>query len=427
MKRGFAVAMVVSLALAWVLVPAEIRNIWLSGSWSPVKSEHNYKGTYFRMKVSLAYKGEPQEFNVVYGCNVNYVRYKDGASTSEIGLVPSLYGRRMKDGKGLIVQAPNNACKPDYPRAYNPRLNPNFMPMVVVFENADELGFGTAYISEDAYAEPGADLQFKSASIHPATREEFEDFRSNGPRNLVRRETYHADNLTDENAKALGIPPIRPLDELPGLGFRCTAYARFKADEKASKALRNYWPQGKPRFWEPASFEDAQALDKELGWPNVAREDGDEFRELRSYRIEDSALNAGVRRRGDMGLVEPNLGYIPPAYYPAYSETALHFFPRNRAEWDAFVSKRESFADPVVEMQNGRLKGRGYCYRRGMPLDPVLMRHFLLKVKRIAIIDGEQAKLNPAINDGIGGDFFERDQYIWRLFQFGMGSTNGDL
>ena len=425
MKRSIVAAMLGALALAWFLVPAEVRTAWLTGSWSPVKSAQKYQGTFFRMKVSLVYKGEPQEFNVVYGCNVNYVRYKDGASTSEIGLVPSLYGRRMSDGKGLIVQAPQAACQPGNSRPYNPYLIPNFMPMVVVFENADELGFGTAYISEDAYDVPDSELKFVAASVETASREEFDDFRANGPPNLVRRETYHASNLSDENAKALGIPPIRPLDELPGLGFYCTAYAHFKIDDKAAKALNKYWPQDKPRFWEPATFADAQALEKELGWPNVARDDNEEFRELRSYRIDQLALYSGVRRRGDMGLVE-DLPYMPPAYYPAYSETAAHFFPRDRSLFADYINSKESFAEPAIHMRNGAMRGKGYCYRGAGPQGDQLVKSFYGK-KRIATIDGEQAKLNPAINDGISGNFFERDQYIWRLFQFGMGSTNGDL
>ena len=66
-------------------------------------------GTYFRLKVDVTYNGEPQHFDIVVGCNVLDIGYKDGSSTHEVGLVPTVYGRRMGDGKGLVVRPPD-AC-----------------------------------------------------------------------------------------------------------------------------------------------------------------------------------------------------------------------------------------------------------------------------------------------------------------------------
>jgi hypothetical protein len=49
MKRT-VVGFIVALGLALLLIPAEIRNTLLTGSWSPVKSAHKYKGSYFSSK-----------------------------------------------------------------------------------------------------------------------------------------------------------------------------------------------------------------------------------------------------------------------------------------------------------------------------------------------------------------------------------------
>jgi hypothetical protein len=441
MKRVLA-GIVVAAGLALLLVPSEIRNTWLSGSWSQVKSVHKYKGSFFRMKVALVYKGEAQNFDVVYGCNVNYVRYKDGASTSEIGLVPSVYGRRMSDGKALIVQAPGAACKPGNPAPYNPYLLNDFMPLVIVFENAAELGFGTAYISDDAYASPTSDLKFGAASIETASREEFDEFRSNGPPNIVRRETYHADNLSDENARALGIPPIRPLDELPGLGFYCEAYARFRVSEEVAEVLRRYWPGNKPKYWEPTTSGEDMAIKTMKRPVMVARDDGDEFRDMQLFRISGSELEYGVRRRGDDILIEkPELRYLPPTFYPSYFETARHFLPRTRAEFESHIAKSESFAEPAIHMRDGAMKGRGYCFRGESLTGPqfggpelvepngVRLRNLFYGKRRVATVDGEQIQLNTKYNDGLQGSmyFFEQDRYLWVIYQFGIGSLRGDV
>jgi hypothetical protein len=442
MKRA-VVGFIAALGLVFMLIPAEIRNTLLSGNWSPVKSAHKYKGTYFRMKVSLVYKGELQNFDVVYGCNVNYVKYKDGSSTSEIGMVPAIYGRRMSDGKGLLVKAPEAACQPGNPRPFNPYMNENFMPLVAVFENADELGFGTAYISEDAYDYPGSELKFNSASISTAKREEFDEFRASGPPNLVRRETYHAENMNDQNAKALGIPVVRPMDELPGLGFYCEAYARLKVSNEISRILSAHWPNSKPKYWEPETADDGVKIQNEIKWPMmVARDDGNYFQDMRLFEVDGTMLQYGVRRRGaNERFGDPNFKFVPPSLYPSYSQTAKHFLPRRRSDFEAYFAGKDSFSHPAIEMKNGAMKGKAFCFRGesltgeqfGGPEfrepEGVRLRKLFYGIRRVATIDGEQVQLNPKYNDGLEGsfNFYEQDQYIWQIYQFGILSTRGDV
>src|SRR3712207_6491895 len=77
--------------------------------WSFTKSVEQDRGVYFRLKVDLTYKGEPQPFDIVVGCNVLQINYKDNSRTREVGLIPALFGRRMRDGAGLVIKPPD-AC-----------------------------------------------------------------------------------------------------------------------------------------------------------------------------------------------------------------------------------------------------------------------------------------------------------------------------
>src|SRR4051812_49813300 len=69
-----------------------------SASASFTKSVEVDRGTYFRLKVKLTYRGEPQDFDIVVGCNVRQTNYRDSSRSLEIGLLPSVFGRRMRDG-----------------------------------------------------------------------------------------------------------------------------------------------------------------------------------------------------------------------------------------------------------------------------------------------------------------------------------------
>jgi hypothetical protein len=50
-----------------------------------VDSVKNDRSTYYRLKVKLAYKGEPQDFDIVVGCNVRQIFYKEGGNSYEAG------------------------------------------------------------------------------------------------------------------------------------------------------------------------------------------------------------------------------------------------------------------------------------------------------------------------------------------------------
>ncbi len=155
------------------------------------------------------------------------IRYKDGSGTYEAGLIPTVYGRRMSDGQALVVRPPD-ACNGQ--TTANGKVPPNFIPLMIVYDDADTLDFGIAYLSDDAYASPLSDLTFHEASIETATREEFDDFRENGSPNVVTRNTYHS---------------LSPREVLEKMGLRedlagtsagvCFAYRRFRLPEESAR------------------------------------------------------------------------------------------------------------------------------------------------------------------------------------------------
>jgi len=127
------------------------------------KSAGDDRATYYRLKVNLAYKGEPLDFDIVVGCNVRITTYKDNDRTVEVGVAPMAFGLKMKDGHGVVVRPPE-ACRGE--TTENGKVPKTLLPLIVTYENADAPWFGIAYASEDAYDSPRSELKFFGATIN---------------------------------------------------------------------------------------------------------------------------------------------------------------------------------------------------------------------------------------------------------------------
>jgi hypothetical protein len=92
--------------------------------------------------------------------------------------VPTVFGRRMSDGKGLVIRPPT-ACRGE--TNANGEVQPDLLPIIVVLDEADILDFGIVYLSEDAYESPLSAPKFSGATIEKATRAEFDKFRRTQP------------------------------------------------------------------------------------------------------------------------------------------------------------------------------------------------------------------------------------------------------
>jgi hypothetical protein len=388
-----------------------------------VKSIEEDHGTYYRLKVKLAYKGQPQDFDIVVGCNVRQINYGGGGGrTYEVGLVPTVFGRRMDDSKGLVVRPPD-AC--DGRTTANGKVQPDLLPVIVVYDDAETLSFGTAYLSEDAYESPLSVLAFGGATIEKATKSEFDEFRRTRP-NLVKRESYFSpldsdDELRKKNFRRLTRP----------FGHACQGYMRFRIPEDVRPLVRQRWPDGHPTYWKPDTDEQQYEITRQI-WgrkqiltdrPNDVPRNWHHLMEM----IPEYTANRGLATRAGGGLASQTRGTLfPPSIYPATDDNQSHRWPADPAQWPAFLASKEAFAASDVDFRGGQTRGFAYCSALSRVPKTAEVMSDLTQKRRVFRIDGQDvvSKQSPlAANVWI----FERDEYVFHAFDIALDSTRGDI
>jgi hypothetical protein len=377
------------------------------GAKSITKSVEEDRGVFYRLKVNLTYKGEPQNFDIVVGCNVRQINYADGGRTVEIGLVPTVFGRRMSDGKGLVVRPPR-ACRGE--TTENGQVQPDLLPVVIVYENADILDFGTAYLSEDAYESPLSVLKFGGATIERAIRSEFDEFRKMQT-NLVPREAYHA---------ALGSGPRVPRP----FGHSCQAHQRFRIPEELSPLVRDQWPEGKPAYWVPDTFEAEQRITGAIHRSKALHSDmtTDPALPWSAWRERWNAADFGLPTRTGGGRISARRGYLfPAAYYPSSDDRRTDKWPSNHHERAEYLAALKNFAWTSIDVGGGRMRGFGYCFT-GIGISQQMGE--MIRSKILNRVDGE-----PVLEKrGTRGTWiFEGNEYVFRFFRTYLESTRGDV
>jgi hypothetical protein len=362
-----------------------------AGLGQVVKFITNDHGTYYRLKVKLAYKGEPQDFDIVVGCNVRQIFYKDGGSTYEAGLIPTVFGRRMSDGKGLVVRPPN-ACRGE--TTSNGKIGPNLLPVVVVYDNAETLDFGTAYLSDDAYENPLSVLKFSGATVEKATRADFERFRR-AQKNLVTRSIFWSGAAGADVLKRMNVQPaVKPFARL------CEGYQRYSLSGEERSLVQLYWPKGDPTYW-ASTFSAEHALHgailKQLPWT-----------------FHEGAADFGMPRRGG-------------AFFPASSDYRLDKWPTDEKDWPGYAASVEKVADMHIDFQAGQTKGFAYCSVRAFPDKD--LNDVLSAKRRFALFDTSDvtAARAPRGPSFIPLWIMERDEYAFWYFYLSLGSMRGDV
>jgi hypothetical protein len=371
--------------------------------------------------VKLAYKGEPQDFDIVVGCNVHTIRYKDNSSTYEAGLTPTVYGRRMSDGKGLVIRPPD-ACLGQ--TTANGRVPTDLMPLVLVYDDADKLGFGIAYASDEAYVSPLSALTFSGATVEKATRSDFDAFREKGAPNLVSRASYFS-NQPREYLTKLGLEPV-----WPPLGRDCFAYVRFHIPESAKGAVRKFWPPDKPNYWTVPTYEGLRAARSGIGdVDDVQRDTGGPFISQGQFGAFEWIDDRGIMRVKGGGNVDPGTNPpIAPSFYPARSEISADNWPAPPDEARWVVAGKQKIVTDQIDFKGGASRGFAYCYTSNPPIHD---RSIIDGIpERVAQVDGSQIIGatrywgDPAV---ITGFFFERDEFYFSLREFNIESTRGDV
>ena len=376
----------------------------LLGHWSFVRSIEDDRGTYYRLKVKLTYKGEPQDFDIVVGCNVRRITYKDGSGTYEAGLIPTVFGRRMSDGKGLVVRSPN-AC--DGETTANGKVQPDLLPVVVVYDDADTLDYGIAYLSEDAYESPISVLKFEGATVESARRSDFDEFRRTQT-NLVSRRSYWSALAPPDVLKRMNIERVpKPW------AHACEGYKRFRIPESARSLVRRHWPEEKPHYWVAETY----PVESELGaaifngtrvQPDRVDDPVAESHYFGPYTQYEA--NYGMPTRAGGGTVKFS-GQLPAAYYPASSDFRIDYVPPDG-----------KFAPADITINGGKTRGFAYCFalaRIQADTDPPSKR-LLARVDGEEVTQGHQVLGSPLL-------IFERDEYVLVFFRISLDSTRGDV
>jgi len=409
---GLAIA-----AVGWVLMTA------YGQIWSFTKIAHVDRGTYFRLKVDVDYRGEPQHFDIVVGCNVVGIEYKDGSSTREVGLVPTVYGRRMPDGKGLVVRAPD-ACHGE--TTANGAVPADFMPVMIVYDDANTLGFGIAYMVDEAYDSPRSLMKFGKASVEKATRPEFDDFRKNGQPNLVTREQYHSAQPQDVVEK-MGLRKVHP-----AFGRTCWTYSRALIPDELRASVRKYWPANRPRYWMIPEYKSLTELREIFQGKSFLRDDGRNIKATGSWAGAEQPSHGALRRDGGSMIPLGALGGTPkaPAFYPVASDVSEATWPLDPADWPTFIEQLASVNSLDVDLRGGENRGFSYCYQQpDFSINPYLSK--LLQTKPATftvnhtVVEPSPNKWSPMLGNMI--TIFEDDQFMYGFGNFYLESTRGDV
>jgi hypothetical protein len=379
----------------------------LIGRPSFTKSVEVDRGTFFRLKMKLTYKREAQDFDIVVNCNVRQTNYRDNGRSVDIGMVPEVFGRRMDDGKALVIRPPQ-ACRGE--TTANGGAPPDLFPMAIVYDNADNLAFGTAYVSEDAYANPLSVLTFGGATIEKATREEFDEFRRT-QQNVLTPEMYQR--------RASPSPP----KDVAMWGTECFGYARYRLPDDLRAIVRKHWPASKPRFWEPGDSLAMREIWNAFRLSNRIRSDAaaappHSHRDF-AYALESTERGLTTRRGG--GRLNSRPVIFPPAVYPDADGWGLPPWPR-----DPVVAANAIFAKNPrlivdVDLHAGTTKGFGYCrsdVSQYVPLAIDMTTPATNRVNGEEIYYGRAVRSRPAT-------FLESDEFIFERFELGMFTGRG--
>ncbi|WP_420970807.1 hypothetical protein [Bradyrhizobium sp. B120] len=376
-----------------------------------VKSPGQDRATYYRLKVKLAYKGEPLDFDIVVGCHVAITTYKDNDRTVEVGIAPMAYGLKMKDGRGVVVRPPE-ACNGE--TTENGKVPKALLPLVATYEKADAPWFGVAYASEDAYDSPRSELKFFDATISKATREEWLEWRrTEAPKNFLTYELLGM-NEKDRWENPRWQPGYRVM------GSICTGISRVKLPESVSEAIRQYWPASKPDYWYPNGDAGRALYAAGDFYGKKVLFDGNPLRE---YFPTEAYFFPGLPRHKPGALIFYT-GHVVGDVYPASSDLSLNRLDdAGHLPAEIEAKPRKSHADVSVRPE---LKGFAFCdvvlNIAGLP--SVISNFGNPNANRI---NGQQ--INEELNR-VTGDFgyaFERDQYIYFRERYSLVSVFGGL
>jgi hypothetical protein len=309
------------------------------------------RSVFYRLLAKYQHGDEIVDFDVVVGCAVRVTRWGNGDKSYDAFRDPVAYVKATQDG-GAVLQMVPSACRGE--TTANREVPDDFLPGALWFERADDLSFGIAYVTEDAFESPRSKLKFLGASIVPATRAEYIAFEPIAAKNLIDPRPFFA---------FLPLPTIEEFREhlgdsqaltkiWPGLG--CDAVLRLHLTDPAERAVvAEYWPESKPRYWMPTK-QQLEEIRKRIGIYTRVTADG---RKASAY----SKLNYNVAngfptnaQGGVLGSKHRSWDKLPPTVFPIRRDEGIPWVTRD------YPTATTLYRD--VELAGGENRGFAYCY-----------------------------------------------------------------
>ncbi len=381
--------------------------IWAFGPFGPryVRSMEDHK-VYFRLLAKYQHEDETIDFDVVAGCGVRVTRYGDGDSSYDASRDPVIFAKRTRDG-GAIWQIMPGACGGE--TTENGLVPKDFLPGALWFDNADDFSFGIAYVTEDAFENPKSKLKFLGASVHKATREEWEAFQPVAATNLVDSRPFTWGNPKPTDPKEI-LANLWNKEEVAAWrpAINCYFVQRYHlTDPAAQRALRQHWPSSQPRFWMP-QLDQYRSLNEKI---KNTEFNGVPQRQIFSFGHYQSRAFPTRTGGGMLGSGRPG-SQFPSEIFPLRSDDGIPWL--NRELGDAPIIYRD------IDLDGGRNRGFAYCYSSFRLQDWVTQlylpnyfeRTFRTRIDGAPIFGEENQSWLP--NDA-PGPFYERDQYLYRF------------
>jgi hypothetical protein len=366
-------------------------------------------GWFYRMVVELSYGGEPLNIEVIIGCG-SQERHILGEGRSVRAIwAPYIYGVRVKNGEGVLVQSPN-ICDRELDKAPMPA---DFLPVVFWAPDAGNLEFMVAYLHEEAYAQPVSKLKFHKATFTEVTRADYDAwFQTRWKDNIVplgdRGEEY---SKGQSFFRGDGFFPKGDPRNVGLLRSSCHAMLRVPITGTVQDKVRERWPADKPRYW---LIDWSTILALRNQYPDQlgggVRLTPQWNREVPGF-LPSFFQGKGINRASGGGHIEFN-----PSEVASGRGLRIPYRVETGYPWASDRLFSQTTLDINIDTANGADHGFAYCFRD-------MWSHYLAHsgpdgqvrpVNQRVFIDGQLvATLPNAATSALGAVIVENDQYLW--------------
>jgi hypothetical protein len=366
-------------------------------------------GWFYRMVVELSYGGEPLNIEVIIGCGSQERQILGEGRSVRALWAPYIYGVRVKNGEGVLVQSPN-ICDRELDKAPMPA---DFLPVMFWAPDANNLEFMVAYLHEDAYAQPVSKLKFHKATFTKVPRADYDAWlQTKWKDNIVplgdRGDEYS--NGSDFFRGAGFFPKGDPRNAVV-LRLSCHAMLRVPIAGLLQAKIRERWTADKPRFW---LIDQSTVFKLQAEYPDqlsgTIRLNPQWNREMPGA-LPSFYAGKGVNRPSGVGHIE-----LIPNEVASGLGLRIPYRVETGYAWASDRLFSQTTLDINIDTANGADRGFAYCFRD-------MWMHYLAHsgpggqiraVDQRFFIDGQLvATLPNASTVAPSAAIVERDQYLW--------------